>query len=85
LHERGVTNGRLPTGYRRGADGLLVPNEYAGDVRWAFEARAGGLSYSAIARALEARGVCWQAGSMVRRGERPVVAGAHPAFVDRAV
>ena len=103
LHERGVTNGRPPTGYLRGADGLLVPNGFAGDVRWAFEARAGGVSFSAIARELEARGVGNGVGSSrwyphsvtrllanrvylgeVRRGERPVVTGAHRPLVDRA-
>ena len=50
LHERGVTNGRLPSGYPRGADGLFVPNEFAGDVRWAFEARAGGVVVSRRSR-----------------------------------
>ena len=98
-----MINGRPPAGYVRGAEGLLVPNGCADDVRWAFGARAGGASYSVIARELEARGVQNGVGSSrwypqsvsrllanrvylgeVRRGDRPVVAGAHEALVDRA-
>jgi site-specific DNA recombinase len=103
LHERGCPNGRLPTGYRKGSDGRLEPNEHAEDVAWAFEARAGGASLTAIAGEFERREVENGAGSRrwyphavarvlgnraylgeVRRGDRPVVTGAHPAVVDRA-
>jgi DNA invertase Pin-like site-specific DNA recombinase len=57
--ERGVyISSRPPTGYRRGEDGRLVPQEPAASaVREAFRLRATGTSYTKIAAMFDERGV----------------------------
>ncbi len=55
--ERGVHIGPAPAGYSRSKSGRLEPNEHAPAVGLAFEARAGGASWTQVKRLLEDAGV----------------------------
>lgn len=55
---RGIhVSARVPAGYSRGEDRVLVPNEYAPAIREAFEARADGATWAEVAAVLNAAGV----------------------------
>ena len=89
--ERGVANGRAPFGYRKGTDGRMVADAAeAKIVREAFERRAAGESFSAIARRFGwSHSRCRQTIANpcytgVARSGAHVLADAHEPIVDRA-
>jgi DNA invertase Pin-like site-specific DNA recombinase len=89
---------RTPTGYDKGEDGRLVPNQYAERVAGAFRLKAGGASWAEIRRSMEGvptpyGSVMWADRSLshllsnrVYLGEARsgefVNAGAHEAVID---
>ena len=85
---------RIPAGYRRGADGVLVPDETAPTVAEAFKLRAGGATVREVREHLGAAGIAYSyhgtqslLGSRVVLGEihfgKLVNLAAHQAIVDR--
>lgn len=54
---RGVSMAKPLTGYDRGEDGRLVPNDHAPAIREAFRRRATGSNWTELARFLDAEGV----------------------------
>jgi DNA invertase Pin-like site-specific DNA recombinase len=97
--ERGIhIAGRVPLGYRRGADRRLEPDPDASPiVVGLFERKAKGMSHEALARWVQEQGVEGFSSTGVRwvlgnrtylgeaRGAGKVVQGAHPAIVSRAL
>jgi site-specific DNA recombinase len=63
--DRGVhISARVPTGYRKGEDGRLVPDEPAATVvAEVFRRRAAGASYAELAAFMEQRGCCPRPGT----------------------
>ncbi|HSI98260.1 MAG TPA: recombinase family protein [Gaiellaceae bacterium] len=97
--ERGIhVAGRVPIGYRRGADRRLeIDPDTAPVVQGAFERKAKGWSHEALARWVQEQGVAgfsstgvrWMLGNRAylgeARGAGKVAEGAHPALVSRAL